>query len=148
MRLVAAGLAVEITLAVAVETGWLAAAVLRLKTLHRALVWPFHQASLGGTLGQPCPGIDQRAIDREVIVREQVPHLQGSQRGSQEAMGDIAVQQPVAVLGEYRHVPHRRFDRQADEPTEQDVAGQPCLRLTRPSATVLGKPSTAALSGS
>src|SRR3954451_9374945 len=39
-------------------------------------------------------------------------------------MGDVTFQQSVAVLGEHRHVPHRRLDRQADEPAKQDVVAQ------------------------
>src|SRR4051794_25816447 len=93
----------EVTRAVASRTGWLAAAVLGPETLHRG------------------PRLDQRAIDRDVLVREQPRHLRVSQDRAQEAMGDVAFQQPVAVLGEYRHVPHRRLDRQADEPAEEDV---------------------------
>ena len=36
---------------------------------------------------------------------------------------DVALQQPVAVLGEHRHVPDRRIHRQADEPAKQHVVG-------------------------
>ena len=49
----------------------------------------------------------------------------GSTRiAGRNATGDIACQQPLAVLGEHRHVPHRRVHRQADEPAEQHVVGQ------------------------
>ena len=42
----------------------------------------------------------------------------------QEAAGDVALEQPLAVLGEHRHVPDRRVHREADEPAEQHVVGQ------------------------
>jgi hypothetical protein len=37
-------------------------------------------------------------------------------------MSNVTLQQPVAVLGEYRHVPHRRLDRQTDEPDLMSVS--------------------------
>src|SRR3954467_12686014 len=106
VRVVAARLTVEVTRAVAPRTGWLAAAVLGPEALHR----------------RPC--LDQRAIHREVLAREPPLDLRASQDRAEEAMRYVALQQPVAVLGEYRHVPNRRLDRQADEPTEEDVVGQ------------------------
>src|SRR4051794_8813878 len=57
MRGVAGLLAVEIALAIAARTGWIARAVLRLEALHRG------------------PGHDLRAIDREMLVRQQLTQL-------------------------------------------------------------------------
>jgi hypothetical protein len=37
-------------------------------------------------------------------------------------MGNVAFQQPVAVLGEYRRVPDLGLDRQADEPDLMSVS--------------------------
>src|SRR3954447_8261993 len=57
VRLVAACLAMEVALGVAAGTRWLTAAILGPETLHRG------------------PGFDQRAVDRDVFIREQVLHL-------------------------------------------------------------------------
>jgi hypothetical protein len=105
MRGIAAALAVEIALAVAARCGRLAAAILWAKALHA------------------CPGFDQRAIDREMLRREQRCALRIGQQGRQKTAGDVAFQQPVAILGEHRHVPDRRIHGQADEPAEQHVVG-------------------------
>ena len=105
VRLVAALLAVKIALAVATRRRRLAAAVLRTEALHRR------------------PGLDQRAVHREMLGREQRLDLRIGQDRRQEPAGDVAFQQPIAVLGEHRHVPHRRVHRQPDEPAEQHVVG-------------------------
>jgi len=47
----------------------------------------------------------------------------GSARIAARKPRDVAGQQTVAVLGEHRHVPHRRIHRQADEPAEHHVVG-------------------------
>ena len=49
---------------------------------------------------------------------------------TQELGRDRARQQPVAVLGEHGHVPHRVVDAETHEPAEQQVVVEPCLRLT------------------
>ena len=43
---------------------------------------------------------------------------------AQELGRDLALEQPVAVLGEHRHVPHRVVDAQPDEPAEQEIVVQ------------------------
>ena len=67
---------------------------------------------------------DQGAIDREMLVREQRPNLGLAEHRLEELRRDLALQEPVAVLGEHRHVPDRRVHRQADEPAEQQVVVQ------------------------
>src|ERR687884_340325 len=48
------------------------------------------------------PGLDQGAIDGEVLGREVSLHGRVDQDGAQEDAGDIAPEQPLAVLGEHR----------------------------------------------
>ena len=103
---VAALLTVEMALAVAARPRRLAAAVLGPEALH------------GG------PSLDQRAVDREVLVRQQRLDLRLVEHGTQELGRDLALEQPVAVLGEHRHVPHRIVDAQADKPAKQQVVVQ------------------------
>src|SRR6185312_17284437 len=50
------------------------------------------------------PHLDQRSIDREILVRAQGLDLRIDQYRRQEATCDVAFQQPVAVLGEHRLV--------------------------------------------
>ena len=66
--------------------GRLATAVLRAKVLHRRPADPLR----GST--------DQRAVNREVIVRQQRLDLRVRQQRPQEAAGNVAFQQPVTVL--------------------------------------------------
>jgi hypothetical protein len=76
-----------------------AAGVLRAKALHGR------------------PSLDH-AIDREVIVRQQRLDARVGQQCLQEAAGNVAFHETVAVLGEHRHVPDRRIHRQPDEPAD------------------------------
>ena len=46
------------------------------------------------------------------------------QHRAQKLGRDLALEQPVAVLGEHGHVPHRVVDAQPDEPAEQEVVVQ------------------------
>ena len=59
-----------------------------------------------------------------MLVREQRLDLGLAQHRLEELRGDLALQEPVAVLGEHRDVPDRRVHRQADEPAEQQVVIQ------------------------
>jgi hypothetical protein len=66
-------------------------------------------------------GLDQRAVDREVLVRKQRPDCGLAEHRLEEPGGDVARQEPLAVLGEHRDVPDRRIHRQPDEPAEQQI---------------------------
>jgi hypothetical protein len=68
---------------------------------------------------------DQRAIDREVIARQELRHLRLRQHRRQELRRDVAFQQPVAVLGEHRMVPGCVVNADSDEPAEQQIVLQP-----------------------
>ncbi len=65
------------------------------------------------------PGLDQRAIDGEVLVG----HQAGGpfDHAPEAAPGDLLIEQPVAILGERRRVPDPIVHRQADEPAKQQV---------------------------
>jgi hypothetical protein len=56
------------------------------------------------------PGLDQAAVDAEVPARQQPAHLRPVEQPGQELGGDIAREQPVAVLREGRVVPDRIVD--------------------------------------
>ena len=53
------------------------------------------------------PGLDQRAIDREMVRAEQPLHPRLRHYRAQKLDGDVALQQAIAVLGERRVIPHR-----------------------------------------
>jgi hypothetical protein len=68
------------------------------------------------------PRLDQRAVHGEVIVTHEALRLLVHR--SEKLLCHLAVQQPVAVLGEDRMVPHRVVHAQAHEPAEQQVVVQ------------------------
>src|SRR5450759_381303 len=70
------------------------------------------------------PGLDQRAVDGEMLVAEQTSRARLAKHGLEEALGDLPPQEPLAVLGEHRHVPNRVLDAQAHEPAEEHVVLQ------------------------
>src|SRR6478672_13565076 len=80
MRLVGAFLLVEAALAIAAWTRRLVLAILAPEALHR------------------CPRLDKRAIDREVIVRQELLHLGLVQHRAEELRRHISLQKPLAVL--------------------------------------------------
>ena len=103
MRLVAAFLTVKVPLAIAARRRQLAAAVLGAKAFHAG------------------PGLDQRAVDREMIVRQQRFDRALAEHCGHELPGDVTFDQAFAVLGEHRNVPHRGIQRQPDKPAEQQI---------------------------
>ena len=111
MRVVAAPLAMEVALAVAPRAGRVARAVLRPEAL------------------QAGPGLQQRAVDREVLARQQPLDLVVRQHRGEKLGRHLALQQPVAVLGEGRGVPHRVLDAEPDKPAEQQVVVDPLDQL-------------------
>jgi hypothetical protein len=56
-----------------------------------------------------------------VFVREQTSLACLLEHGLEEGFGNVPIEQPLAVLGEYGHVPDRVIHVQAHEPTEQQV---------------------------
>jgi len=67
------------------------------------------------------PGIDQRAVHREMLGRQQRPNPRWLQHGGHEFGRNIARHKPVPVLGEHRYIPDGRIHRQPDKPTEHQV---------------------------
>src|SRR5437870_11090372 len=53
------------------------------------------------------PRLDQRAVDREVLGREQAAAARLRQHISKKPLGNFGTPQPFSVLGEDRGVPHR-----------------------------------------
>lgn len=64
-------------------------------------------------------GFDERAIDAEMLTREQLAHTRLLEDRDQKLRRDFPCQQPVAVLGKGRMVPHRLVDAEPHEPAEQ-----------------------------
>jgi hypothetical protein len=75
------------------------------------------------------PSFDQRAVDRKMVRAQKPLHARLRQDRAQELRGDIALKQPVAVLGEHRMVPRRIVDAEADEPAEQQIELQSLHQL-------------------
>ena len=67
------------------------------------------------------PRLQQRAVHREVLVADQITQPRQQHGVLEEVLGDRLVEQPLAVEGERRVIPHRVVDVQADEPAEQQV---------------------------
>ncbi len=70
------------------------------------------------------PGLDQRAVDREVFRGEQITLVGQRHHFGEERFDHFVLEQPVAVLGEHRVVPDLIVDRQSDEPAKQQVVLQ------------------------
>jgi len=101
VRLVRPLLPVEIHGRVAM-IGWqsLGLAILSLKTLHT----------------RPC--FEQRSVNREVAVREQIPLTCLLEHSLEEGARNVPIEQAFAVLGEHGCVPDRIIHVQAHEPSE------------------------------
>jgi len=73
------------------------------------------------------PGLDQRAVHREVFIRQiGLGHLQ---HALEEALGDLLVEQALPILAEDGMVPDGLIPRHAHEPAEEQVVVQ---RLHQP----------------
>ena len=67
------------------------------------------------------PGFDQRAINREVLVRQKRFHLLMFEKLGHKLLEHIAFLKAFPVLGEYGRVPDRIVRREADEPAKQQI---------------------------
>ena len=56
------------------------------------------------------PGLDQRAVDAEMLGRQKALHPRLCQQRREEPCGDRPFEQPVAVLREGGVIPHRLID--------------------------------------
>ena len=70
------------------------------------------------------PGLDQRAVDREMIRAGQPLHPRLRKYRAQELGRDVALKQALAVLRERRVIPRRIVNANADKPTKQQVERQ------------------------
>ena len=75
------------------------------------------------------PGFEQGPVDREVLTRQQGFDFLLRQNRSEKLHGDIALEQPVTVLGEGCRIPHRVLDAEPDKPAEQQVSVDPFDQL-------------------
>ncbi len=71
------------------------------------------------------PRLQQRPVDGEVITGEVAAQLRLTHHGGEEPVGDLVVQEPLAVLGEGRRIERGGVDGQVQEPLEQQVVVQP-----------------------
>ena len=69
----------------------------------------------------PGPGLDERAIDAEVLARQQVPLLSDCHHFVEELDDGVMLDEPLAILGEHRGHPNGIVHGQADEPAKQQV---------------------------
>jgi hypothetical protein len=96
-------LAVKIALAIAARAARIARAVLRLEALHRG------------------PGCNLRAVDREMLVRQQPAQLFVIHEFGQELPRRVGLKQPIAVFREYGRNPYRLIHPKPDEPAVEQV---------------------------
>ncbi len=80
---------------------------------------------LGPVLGPEAlhrgPGVDQRAVDREMLPAHLPRHLRVADDPGEERRGGLRIHQPVPVLRESRGVPGPVVDAEPHEPAEQQV---------------------------
>ncbi len=70
---------------------------------------------------QTRPGFQQCSVHREVLVREQISLSCLPEHGLEEGLGDVPIEQTLAVLGEHGHVANRVIHVQTHKPAEQQV---------------------------
>src|SRR6185503_2069866 len=78
-------------------------------------------AVFGSEALQARPCLDERTVDREMVARQQRPHLAVSKNGGHELRRHLGIEQPVAVLREDGRVPDGIVDAEPDEPAEHQV---------------------------
>src|SRR5438132_1305658 len=98
MGVVGSRLAAKVPLTIASATGRVARTILRAEALGAR------------------PGFQQRAVDREMLARQQPFDLVLRRHPGQQLARHLALQQPVAVLGEGGSIPHRVLDAEPDKP--------------------------------
>ena len=104
--------------------------------------WPWKSCSplRPGSAGGPEPSFGRKLLvlaqasssvpsTEKCSLDSSVRHLRLRQHAGQELHRHLALQQPVAVLGEGGRIPHRIVDAKADEPAEQQVELDPLHQL-------------------
>lgn len=100
------------------------AALLALEIHSRVLAAAFRRLArtvLGHKALVGSPGVDQRAIDREMFIGSQLLPLGQNQDLAEELPHDGFRQQPLPVLRKGRRRPHAVIHGKADEPAVQEV---------------------------
>ena len=103
VRLVAALLALEIDFRVASRRSIRTAAVLAHETLVAR------------------PGLDHRAVDTEMLVRDEALPFGQLKHAREELARHVGAQQPIPVDAEHRSIPHGVVHAETDEPADQQV---------------------------
>src|SRR6266550_654790 len=85
--------------------------------IRRRLVWLILRLETLQTRGR----FQQRAVNREVLIAEQFMSARLVQYPGKELFGDVAAQQPVAILGEGGGIPDAVIHIQTHEPAEEHV---------------------------
>ncbi len=75
------------------------------------------------------PGVDQRAVHREMVAAHLATDLRMRDDPGKEPRRRLHRQEPLAVLCKRRCVPYRFVDPEADEPAEQQVEVEPLYQL-------------------
>ena len=75
------------------------------------------------------PGVDQRAVHREMVPAHLPAHVRVVHDAGQEGGRRVHGQKPLAVLREGRGIPDPIIDAEPDEPPEQQVEIQPLHQL-------------------
>src|SRR6267142_5279524 len=70
------------------------------------------------------PGLDERPIHREVLIRQQPLLLRLSQHRLEKLLRNLSLQQPLPVFREHRHVPHLFVHTPSHKPAVQQVVAQ------------------------
>jgi hypothetical protein len=70
------------------------------------------------------PNFDQRAVHAEMLIRQQIVGTRLFQHLHEELLGDVAIQQPLAILAEHCGDPHWLVHIQTHEPAEQQIVFQ------------------------
>jgi hypothetical protein len=71
-----------------------------------------------------CPGLQQGAINRKVLIAEQRLDLRSTHQLLQELPHHLVIEEPLPVLGERGGMPDRIIRAQAHKPAEQQVVVQ------------------------
>ena len=83
--------------------------------------WRIARAILWAKALHAGPGVDQGAIDREMVGRQQGLDLPQRQKAGQKLLRHIRRKEAVTVVAEHRRMPHARVNRQADEPAKEQI---------------------------
>jgi len=82
------------------------------------------RGGLGVQALQRRPGLDQRAIHGDGLIRQQPGLLGVSHHGLEDAPGDVVLEQPLAVLAEGTVIEDRLIQTHVQNPAEEDVVVQ------------------------